>query len=794
MVDSESRKKETVCIRDHKLKMELTLTLEEPCSTSISNFLITIKGIVQGVGFRPFVYRAAKKFSLKGYIKNDLEGVSIVLNASKIDSESFLNYVLENAPEKSKILKFEIKESDYEEFDDFEIIENQKIGTSVLCPTPDFGLCVSCKQEIFDENNRRHEYAFTTCAVCGPRYSIQTALPFERVNTSMHNFAFCSECDEEYTNPEDVRFHAQTISCKSCGIKMSLFDHNENLIEIPQEQMLDKVVDLLKAQMIVAVKGIGGFLLLADATQAAAVQKLRERKHRPTKPFAVLVENIEKLKLEAIVSEKEIEALESSMVPIVILDQLPTSHICSEINPKIEAIGLMMPNSPLLALISHKMGLPLLATSGNISGNPIVFDNQKAISELKPLADFILINDRDIIQPQDDSVVKFTKKHQKKVVIRRSKGHEIGVKNFDFSEQMLLAMGANMKSTFALKTNYNVYASQYLGDLENFETQQNYLLTLNRFLDCYTENDLKSPVDKVIVDLHPGYFSAEFGKTKAEEWRIPIQTIQHHEAHFTAVLAENDLLETPEKIMGVVWDGTGLGIDGNIWGGEFFVYEKKEILRVNHFGYFDSILNDKMAKEPRLSALSLLKNSNIDEDIISEKFTEIEFDFFRKILINNTLKTCSVGRIFDGVASILGLIDVQTYEGEAAMLLENLAFRFFNTHGYDWNESYFYQSVITELNITQTLVLGIVNDLENGKERAFVAAKFHISLVDMVSKIAEYNAAKILTFSGGVFQNTLLVDLLIEHLQGRFTVFFHQDLSPNDESISYGQIFHPSIN
>lgn len=774
--------------------MEQMLTLEKPYSTSISNFLITIKGIVQGVGFRPFVYRAAQKFSLKGYIKNDLEGVSIVLNASKIDIDSFLNYVLENAPEKSKILKIEIKELDYEVFDDFEIIKNQQIGTSVLCPTPDFGLCASCKAEIFDENNRRHEYAFTTCAVCGPRYSIQVALPFERVNTSMQSFGFCSDCEEEYLNPEDLRFHAQTISCKSCGIKMCLFDHIENLIEIPQEQMLDKVVELLKAQMIVAVKGIGGFLLLADATQAAAVQKLRERKHRPTKPFAVLVENIEKLKLEAKVSEKEIEALESSMAPIVILDQLPTSPICGEINPKLDAIGLMLPNSPLLALISHKMGLPLLATSGNISGNPIVFENQKAISELKSLADFILINDRDIIQPQDDSVIKFTKKHQKKVVFRRSRGHEIGVKNFEFSEKKFLAMGANMKSTFALKTNYNVYASQYLGDLENFETQQNYLLTLNRFLDCYTENDLERPVDKVIFDLHTGYFSTEFGKAKAEEWGLPIQTIQHHEAHFAAVLAENDLLDTPEKTMGVVWDGTGIGTDGNIWGGEFFVYEKKEILRVKHFGYFDSILIDKMAKEPRLSALSLLKNSNIDADIISEKFTTNEFDFFKKIFKTNTLKTCSVGRIFDGLASILGLIDVQTYEGEAALLLENLASRFFKTYGFDWNESYFYQSAITEFNITQTLVSGVVNDLENGKESAFIAAKFHVSLVDLVGKIAEQNAIKFLTFSGGVFQNALLVDLLIEHLRGRFTLFFHKDLSPNDESISYGQIFHPSIN
>jgi hydrogenase maturation protein HypF len=421
-------------------------------------------------------------------------------------------------------------------------------------------------------------------------------------------------------------------------------------------------------------------------------------------------------------------------------------------------------------------------------------ENQKAISELKSLADFILVNDRDIIQPQDDSVLKFTKKHQKKVVIRRSRGHEIGVKNFDFSEKKLLAMGANMKSTFALKTNYNVYASQYLGDLQNFETQQNYLLTLNRFLGCYTENNLESPVDKVIVDLHPGYFSAEFGKTKAEEWGLPIQTIQHHEAHFSAVLAENDLLEVSEKILGVVWDGTGLGTDGNVWGGEFFVYENKEIVRVYHFGYFDSILNDKMAKEPRLSALSLLIISNIEADILIKKFTKIEFDYFRKTLLANTLKTCSVGRIFDGVASILGLIDVQTYEGEAAMLLENLAFRFFNTHGFDWKESYFYQSAITELNITQTLVSGIVNDLKNGKERAFIAAKFHISLVDLVGKIAENNAAKFLTFSGGVFQNTLLVDTLIEHLQGRFTLFFHKDLSPNDESISYGQIFHPSIN
>lgn len=774
--------------------MEQKPNIKESSSTLLSNFLISIKGIVQGVGFRPFVYIAAKKFNLNGFVKNDLEGVSIIIYSSETKAKAFLNYILENAPSKSKISKVDLEmRGDYQLFENFQILQNLEKGTANISPTPDFGICENCKKDTLDPDNRRFQYAFTSCSACGPRYSIQESLPFERINTTMKSFDCCSDCKAEYTNPNDIRFHAQTISCKKCGIKMSLFDNQKNQIDLSQDHILDKVVELLKAQMIVAIKGIGGFLLVADATNPATIEKLRNRKHRPTKPFAVLIENAEKVCLEAKISVTELEALESSMAPIVILEQLPSSQICENLNPNLDSIGVMLPNSPLLVIISQKMGTPLLATSGNVSGNPIVFDNQKAVSELSAVADYILTNNRDIIMPQDDSVLKFSAKHQQIVVIRRSRGFENGVRSFDFSDKKLLAMGANLKGTFALKTDFNVYSSQYLGDLENFETQQNYSLVLSRLLNFFSKKNTQNLVDKIILDLHPQYFSTQMGKEIAEEWSLPVQAIQHHEAHFAAILAEHNLLEA-DKILGVVWDGAGMGTDGQIWGGEFFVYESRKIKRLNHFGYFDSILNDKMAKEPRISALSLLFCSNLDTKIIEDKFTKTEYDLFSKLLKINTLKTCSVGRLFEGAASVLGLIDVQTFEGEAAMLLENLASQYFKVHDCGFEVSYFYNEASPNQNFTQTLFSEIVNDLLGGKELSFIAAKFHISLVHLIAIMASESSAQYLTFSGGVFQNTLLIDLIIDELQDRFVLFFHKDLSPNDESISYGQIFHPSIN
>ena len=754
------------------------------------NFLITFQGIVQGVGFRPFVFRAAKKFGIKGNVKNDFEGVSINVFSSQKNAQNFYEYILENAPEKSKIISKSISPASNEVFQDFRIIENsQKKGISNLSPTPDFEICESCKKEILDPKNRRYLYAFTTCATCGPRYSIQHALPFERENTSMAGFEFCEDCQSEYTDSEDVRFHAQTISCKKCGISLSLYDNKKNKIELSQDLILDEIVANLKLGKIIAIKGIGGFLLLADASNSETIQTLRERKNRPSKPFAVLIENIEKIKEEAKVSSKEFELLESPIAPILLLPQKKTDKICTGINPKMGTIGIMLPYSPLLVIISQKFGSPLLATSGNVSGIPIVFENEMALNELSKVADLIITNNRDIVMPQDDSVVKFSQKHQQKVIIRRSRGFENGIRNFEKSPQKFLAMGASLKSTFALKTGSNIYISQYLGDLENFETQQNYSLVLEKFLDFFTENQEKSPVDKVITDLHPNYFSTQIGKSMAEDFGVPTQSIQHHEAHFSAILAEHNLLETKEKILGVIWDGTGYGTDGQIWGGDFFVFQNSHIERIQHFEYFESILSDKMAKEPRISALSLLTYANISTEFIKQKFTNIEFGNYSKILKTNTLKTCSVGRIFDGVASLLDLKDVQTFEGEAAMLLEEMALSYFLKNEYIINESYFSENK----NFLQSLIEGIVSDLEISKEKDFIAAKFHFSLVEMIEYVANTQKIDNIAFSGGVFQNTVLIDLIIEHLNAKFNLYFHKELSPNDESISFGQIFHPSL-
>ncbi len=792
-------------------------------------FHIHIRGQVQGVGFRPYVFRLAEQFLLRGYpdfsggtVCNASDGVHIELTAYEAIAYDFHDKLLENAPILSKIThsSIEIIEDKFFLEGNFKIIHSNENQKANLLITPDFALCDECRRELKDPQNYRFKYPFITCTNCGPRYSIIKKLPYDRDKTTMDDFKMCRTCDGEYNDVHDRRYYSQTNSCKTDGVQLQQFGASlsEGTSFEKLTPSLDDIITAINNGKIIAIKGIGGYLLMCDATNAEAIKTLRQRKHRPTKPFAVMYPNIEMLEKDVILRGYEKEALQSPQAPIVLLnlkEELTSKINMDLIAPKLSQLGVMLPYTPLFELIIDGVGKPLIATSGNISGSPVIFQDDKAEEYLSEIADLLVSNNREIVVPQDDSVLKFTEYYGKKIIIRRSRGFaptflrqppnpqrgnfpSVGSPFGGGGGISSLALGAMLKSTFSWHHQGNIYVSQYLGDLESFDTQENFEHTLNHFLTIFDDKP-----QHIITDKHPDYFSTQLGERLSKEWQIPLPTnsgctihkVQHHKAHFAAVMAENNLFEAEEPILGVIWDGTGLGDDGNIWGGEFFKYENRDYLRCYYFDYFPLILGDKMPREPRISALSLAYDVMGAEDFLSKKFTDTEGVLYRKMLTQEgVLQTSSVGRLFDGVASLLGLTDKVSYEGEAAMFLEECAKQYFSKSGLDFSESYISEGSSYYRIPTKTLIQNIVIDLKKGKNRGLIAAKFHVSLVKIIKKVAQNIGCKKVAFSGGVFQNSLLVDLIIHHLDTEFELFFHQQLSPNDENISFGQLFFKQQN
>ena len=758
---------------------------------------VHIKGQVQGVGFRPFIFLLAQQFQLNGWVNNGLDGVHIEFNSTAEKANEFLKDILDKTPILAYISSCEIFEIHNKKFTDFKIKQSSQKGQPNLLLTPDAAICPDCSEELFTPSNRRKDYPFITCINCGPRYSIIQKLPYDRPLTTMVDFNMCLKCRGEYEDTSNRRHYSQTNSCPICAIELTFyncqFKVGDTLKISPTlltVELIEKVVQLWKLGKIVAIKGIGGYLLTGDANNESVVQTLRERKRRPTKPFAIMFPDLEMFKKELNVSAKESQLLTSSAAPIVILQQRKdVITLAPSIAPKLDQIGAMLPYTPLYQLLLKKFNKPIVATSGNSSNSPIIFDNKKALKDLSSITHYIVTDNRKIVVPQDDSVVKFTPFKQQKIIIRRSRGYAPTYinPNLKLSSTTILAMGAMLKSTFALTHKRNIFISQYLGDLENFETEQNYQHTLNHFLAIF-----KTQPEIILLDKHPQYSSSIYGQNLATQLNLPIKVIQHHEAHFAAILGEHNLIDNTSPILGVIWDGTGLGSDGHIWGGEFFVYENYEFTRTHHLGYVNFILGDKMAKEPRISALSFCCGIKAAIHILKEKFTKTEWAIYLKLLEKGSaLKTSSVGRLFDAVAALLGILDKQTYEGEAAILLEKKAMDYYQKSGLDIIFSPFPKNKGNFS--TKELLTILINDLIQGKSVEFIAAHFHYLLVTYIEKIVLIQNINQIAFSGGVFQNGLLVDLIIHHLGDKFNLYFHRELSPNDENISFGQLVHYQI-
>ena len=744
---------------------------------------IHITGIVQGVGFRPLVCKLALDKGLKGWVCNDNDGVHIEFNAGNDDTAgSFYKEILNAPPVNAIIQKHSIYLTDPKDFITFEIVTSKNKSYPDLLLTPDIAICEDCKKEIESSDNKRFRYAFTTCLNCGPRYSITKSLPYDRENATMSHLVMCDGCDREYNDIYDRRHYSQTNSCPECEVPIHLYDNNRNELSNDSNEILRLTNGFLERGKILAVKGIGGYLLMCDATNTESVKTLRGRKHRPAKPFAVMYDTVEDIAQDVFTDEAEKQALLSKEAPIVLCklrEEFSSGIAVDEITKGLDKLGVFLPYSPLLKLITSNFKKPLIATSGNLSGSPIIYKDEDALQWLGAFADYIITFEREIVAPQDDSVVQFTKSGRR-IVLRRSRGLAPNYIPNPFNmSKPILAMGAELKSAFALVDQNNLYISQFLGDQQSFESNESYKATLN-----HLQNLLKISPAKIIVDKHPHYNVSNYGREIAASNQIPIIEVQHHIAHFAAVLAENDLMQSAEKVLGIIWDGTGYGDDGQIWGGEFFLFDEGRFSRIAHLNYFPQLLGDKMSLEPRVSALALLHGAGMDIALAKENFVETEVELYRKILQReHSLLTSSMGRFLDGIASILKIQQINTFEGEAAMKLEVAAQAcpesHFESYGIVMNDSCIScEKIVSEL----------IKDRNNGFEISYLARKVFITLVKMIELVAEKSGVRKIAFSGGVFQNSFLCELIEEMMGEKFELIWHQRLSPNDECIGFGQV------
>ena len=750
----------------------------------MSTFHIHISGIVQGVGFRPFICQMAAASGLKGWVRNGNDGVHIHLEAPRDVATAFYDAILGNPPQHALITHHHLSEIEAEYFEGFTIRESLHDLAPNILITPDIGLCPDCRNELRQTGNRRYGYAFTTCLHCGPRYSITRALPYDRINTTMASLDMCPDCATEYRNIQDRRHHSQTNSCPSCAILLHLYDREGHELPGKQTDILQAIADRILAEEVVAVKGTGGYLLLADATSNEAIRKLRQRKQRPAKPFALLYADRVMAENDARIREQEFQEMVSPAAPIVLCKFLGRSGTGLKqdlIAHGLDKIGIMLPSTPLLQLIADKLSRPLICTSANLSGSPIIHEDRVAISELPRFADRILTYDRDIVTPQDDSVVQFNESGQR-IILRRSRGM---APNF-FPQSLgdrtdtILAMGADMKGAFALHHRDKIFISQFLGDQSELRSQESHDSTRAHLCTL-----LHIEPTEVLTDAHPGYHSTMTGEGIAHEKKIARRSYQHHKAHFAAVLAEQYSLFENTPTLGFIWDGTGFGEDGNIWGGETFLLEHGQMKRVAQLEYFPQLLGDKMSREPRLSAFSLLRNMPEGLARIEKHFSSTEWAHYAHTSFfgRSPLKTSSMGRFLDGISALLTGCVLHRYEGEAVMVLEALARRV-KTRMPGHYPMPLKQGALE----TGLLLSALVHDLGSNADPAAIADKLFRSLVRSIFMTAEYFGVRRLAFSGGVFQNALLTDMILEMATDDHELLFHAQLSPNDENIAFGQL------
>lgn len=753
----------------------------------IQRLHIVIRGAVQGVGFRPFVYRLASQMGLPGWVLNSSQGVFIEVEGGKERLNEFLLRIEKDKPARAFIQSMEFSYLDPVGFTTFEIRTSSSDGVKTALVLPDIATCPECVAELFDPSNRRYRYPFTNCTNCGPRFSIIESLPYDRPNTSMKKFTMCAECQREYEDPLDRRFHAQPNACQACGPTLELWD-DRGIILHDRDDALYHAAEAIRDGRIVALKGIGGFQLLVDACNEEAVRRLRQRKHREEKPFALMFPTLDSVKEICEVSELEQRTLLSPEAPIVLLRRknaelrVPHFPLAPAVAPHNPNLGIMLPYSPLHHLLMSELGFPIIATSGNLSDEPICTDEQEALQRLHGIADLFLVHNRPIVRHVDDSIVRILLGRE--LVLRRARGYAplpIGVES-DHTEPVL-AVGAHLKNTVALNVGSNIFVSQHIGDLETQES----LNAFHRVIDDFQRLYEAQPAH-VVCDLHPDYLSTQFARTLGQ----PITPIQHHYAHVAACMAENQM---EGELLGVSWDGTGLGLDGTIWGGEFLLVNDSSFERVATFRAFPLPGGERAIKEPRRVALGVLYEllgsaAFQREDIHAvASFTEAERRLLHQALEKNvnTPRTSSVGRLFDAVASLVGLRQRLAFEGQAAMELE---FALTGIHTAEQYEFALHESSGVLVIDWAPIIEGILDDIDRQIPSGFISAKFHNTLAETIVHVAKELKQERVVLTGGCFQNRYLteraVDLLRQH---GIRPYWHQRIPPNDGGIALGQIY-----
>ncbi|MBR1645677.1 MAG: carbamoyltransferase HypF [Selenomonadaceae bacterium] len=743
----------------------------------VKNLLnIKVFGIVQGVGFRPFVSRIAVANKIFGTVANKGSYVEIFAQGTVDALKNFLSDLRRKAPARSAILKVDVTELPDENFCDFKIVESvHEVGDIFV--SPDIAVCENCKRELFDPNDRRYLHPFINCTACGPRLTILENMPYDRERTSMKIFPMCKSCAEEYFSPESRRFDAQPICCNDCGCETFLLNSN-----LRGHDAIKHVRKILSAGGIVAIKGIGGFHIACDAKNFSAVQRLRESKIRPTKPFAVMFRDIDSVKRECILTDEQKIFLDSPQKPIVLLgtrDKGQGTSIAENVAPEINRLGVMLPYTPLHLLIfdfpnDEIKNFPdsLVMTSGNPSGVPISIDDDDAQKNFG-FCDAILTHDRKILLRADDSVMDFI--DNRPSMIRRSRGYAPLPIFYDAPEKFsVLAIGGELKNTFCLAKNNLLYASPYIGDVSDLRTVE----VLERSIDRM-KNLLEISPEVVACDKHPRYQTVALAEKISKALDVPLIKIQHHYAHILSCMAENNFCG---EVVGVAFDGTGYGDDGTIWGGEFFICDEKTYTRAAHVKSFVQAGGDKSAREGWRIAASLMKNFDTARELNLATKNQLDGQKFLLEHNLNCVTSTSVGRIFDAVAAVLGICQTSTYEGEAAMKLQTVAER---------SDKKFSARFMQ----TDELFDEILNRRLDGENICDTAKFFHESLAEFTAQICEQlslrTKIKTVALSGGVFQNSLLSSLTAQKIQRRgLKVLRHELIPANDGGICYGQAIY----
>ncbi len=784
---------------------------------------VHITGIVQGVGFRPFVYNLAARLNLHGWVRNTSAGVDIEVDGEQDVLDAFVKALRDEAPPLSRIDELTASFRPANGFTTFDIFHSETVEGAFQPISPDVAVCDDCLRELFDPNDRRYRYPFINCTNCGPRFTIIKDIPYDRPKTTMAGFKLCPDCEKEYKDPTDRRFHAQPVACPVCGPKVWL--ENSSNVEGQTSFLVDDAIletqRLLIDGKIVAVKGLGGFHLACDATNAKSVIELRNRKLRVDKPFALMMPNLETIEKHCFISDEEKQLLTSTARPIVLLKRKPESNIVREVAPKQDWLGVMLPYTPLHYLLFANPDLqpstfdlpPLVMTSGNLSEEPIATDNDEARERLSKLADAFLMHDRDIPIRCDDSVVRVfenyqlpvtlpsgldtaagfdTQKtllnqrrlldHQKTIYpIRRSRGYSPFPVKLPFDVPQLLAAGSELKNTFCITNGNYAFLSHHIGDMENYETLQSFEQGVEHFERLFRVKPVA-----IACDMHPNYLATRYALERAERENLPTFSIQHHHAHVAACMVEHGL---NEPVIGVSFDGTGYGEDGAIWGGEFLVADYKNYQRAAHLEYFPLPGGDAAIKKPARSALALLWSLGLDWDenlapvkeFCAEDQVTLRVQLEKKI---NTPMTSSIGRLFDAAAALAGVRQKVNYEGQAAIEFEALA---------DSAEAGTYAFGVESGQVgVRSVVDALVKDVMAGVPIQKISARFHNGLAESVREtvktISGDTGIQSVVLSGGVWQNLTLLRRTLALLQSDdFRVYIHREVPTNDGGLSLGQ-------